>query len=155
MATVSGNRKCSYCSTEIGTYERGVSCTRCGRPHHSDCWDENGGCAIYGCSSRSCQPLVNIWNTAPVNSSRRQATAAAPQRRPLQTPPPTQTYGNTTTGTPAQQNTPASSDPCTDMISSMSANCEEAMNTTCGCIILGGAASLCLGGGGLPLCMGC
>ena len=27
-----------------------VFCTACGTPHHQDCYEENGGCTVFGCS---------------------------------------------------------------------------------------------------------
>src|SRR5262249_54861273 len=27
-----------------------VFCTACGTPHHEDCYQENGGCTVFGCS---------------------------------------------------------------------------------------------------------
>jgi TM2 domain-containing membrane protein YozV len=26
-------------------------CTACGTPHHTECWEENGGCTVFGCSA--------------------------------------------------------------------------------------------------------
>ena len=40
--------KCSICGCEIT--ESPMTCTRCNVNYHHDCWDYNGGCAIYGCS---------------------------------------------------------------------------------------------------------
>lgn len=28
-----------------------VRCPACNTPHHRDCWDENGGCTVFGCSA--------------------------------------------------------------------------------------------------------
>lgn len=40
------------------TIESGVvTCIRCETPHHCDCWDYNGGCALYACGSRQAQPV--------------------------------------------------------------------------------------------------
>lgn len=43
---------CQVCgiAIEAGAVTR---CSRCGAPHHTDCWRYNGGCAIYGCKKRS------------------------------------------------------------------------------------------------------
>src|SRR5215471_18238494 len=27
-----------------------IYCTACGVPHHEDCYQENGGCTVFGCS---------------------------------------------------------------------------------------------------------
>lgn len=42
-----GGGRCPVCSTSIS--EGGVRCSRCDVPHHEDCWDYSGGCAVYGC----------------------------------------------------------------------------------------------------------
>jgi hypothetical protein len=43
---------CPYCRSPI---EPGAAdellCPGCGTPHHSDCFQENGGCTVFGCSS--------------------------------------------------------------------------------------------------------
>lgn len=42
---------CPYCRTEIGEAEgERQECPGCGTPHHSDCFIENGGCTVFGCS---------------------------------------------------------------------------------------------------------
>jgi len=38
---------CPVCANPLGAEARG--CPRCATPHHSDCWDYFGGCAVYGC----------------------------------------------------------------------------------------------------------
>jgi len=47
---VSG-KTCSVCQTTIVSGERIVFCPHCSLPYHEECWDENGGCAQYGCAS--------------------------------------------------------------------------------------------------------
>src|SRR5688572_24640795 len=39
--------RCPVCANAIGGAAR--ACTRCATPHHADCWEYSGGCAIYGC----------------------------------------------------------------------------------------------------------
>jgi TM2 domain-containing membrane protein YozV len=43
---------CPYCRTPIepDSGERFL-CTGCGTPHHADCFKENGGCTVFGCSA--------------------------------------------------------------------------------------------------------
>lgn len=43
---------CQVCGIAIDAGEI-TRCSRCGAPHHTDCWNYNGGCAIYGCKRRS------------------------------------------------------------------------------------------------------
>ncbi len=42
---------CAICQTSITAGEASINCPSCGQPHHRECWDEIGGCAIYGCES--------------------------------------------------------------------------------------------------------
>jgi hypothetical protein len=42
---------CPTCQTLIAANEPAVLCPTCSTPHHQECWDEVGGCAIYGCAS--------------------------------------------------------------------------------------------------------
>ena len=43
---------CPYCRTPIEP-DSGEQflCTGCGTPHHADCYTENGGCTVFGCSA--------------------------------------------------------------------------------------------------------
>ena len=41
---------CPVCSTPVED-DRGI-CARCRTPHHKDCWNYLGGCAIFGCAGR-------------------------------------------------------------------------------------------------------
>ena len=35
--------------TELNASDDVLLCGTCGMPHHQDCWDENAGCATFGC----------------------------------------------------------------------------------------------------------
>ena len=41
---------CPYCRTKILAEDGPVVCEGCGTSHHADCYTENGGCTIFGCS---------------------------------------------------------------------------------------------------------
>lgn len=41
---------CGICQTAFQSGERLGPCPGCGAPFHGECWDENGGCAVYGCA---------------------------------------------------------------------------------------------------------
>lgn len=41
---------CPYCRTKILADDGPVVCEGCGTSHHADCYTENGGCTIFGCS---------------------------------------------------------------------------------------------------------
>ncbi len=45
---------CPVCSTEIEPTDEKVICPDCKIVYHKDCWDENNGCATYGCKSTGC-----------------------------------------------------------------------------------------------------
>lgn len=58
---VSGTRPvCSYCQAEVTVDDHSLACHGCGTTSHTDCWDENGGCAVAGCSSTSTGESVGI-----------------------------------------------------------------------------------------------
>ena len=42
-------QKCAICQTSIIAGEHIVYCPHCSLPFHKECWDDNGGCAQYGC----------------------------------------------------------------------------------------------------------
>lgn len=42
---------CPYCRTAFDAEgPLKIFCTGCGMPHHEDCYQENGGCTVFGCS---------------------------------------------------------------------------------------------------------
>lgn len=41
---------CPICQTALGPDEAATACPECGTAYHAECWEENGGCAVYGCS---------------------------------------------------------------------------------------------------------
>jgi len=43
---------CPYCRCPVKDPEKeAIVCAGCGTPHHSDCYAENGGCTVFGCSA--------------------------------------------------------------------------------------------------------
>jgi len=42
---------CPYCRTELNAPDAGPPkiCEGCGTPHHEECFNENGGCTLFGC----------------------------------------------------------------------------------------------------------
>ncbi len=42
---------CPYCRTAFASPEEEMACQGCGTPHHQDCYAENGGCTVFGCTS--------------------------------------------------------------------------------------------------------
>ena len=41
--------RCAICQTPIAAGESKTSCPGCQAEYHAECWNENGGCAVYGC----------------------------------------------------------------------------------------------------------
>lgn len=79
---------CPYCRM---TFDEGgppkIYCTACGMPHHEDCYQENGGCTVFGCPRAPADdPKVHVsysdLQMAPV------VTAAQPQIAPAISPLP-------------------------------------------------------------------
>ena len=46
---VAAASSCPICQTVIADGEPVRNCPECSQAHHRDCWDEMGGCSIYGC----------------------------------------------------------------------------------------------------------
>lgn len=42
-------RMCAICQSPITPHEAAAPCPGCQAPYHVECWEENQGCAIYGC----------------------------------------------------------------------------------------------------------
>lgn len=47
---------CPYCRYEVFSAEGEHTCPLCGAVHHSECWAENGGCAVIGCEATAESP---------------------------------------------------------------------------------------------------
>lgn len=41
---------CGVCLSPIAESEAKASCSACNAEYHQECWQENGGCAVYGCA---------------------------------------------------------------------------------------------------------
>jgi TM2 domain-containing membrane protein YozV len=53
---------CPYCRAPIEQDEAPTAlCPGCGTPHHADCFEENGGCTVFGCSAApAAEPKLSI-----------------------------------------------------------------------------------------------
>jgi len=52
---------CAICQSPIVSGEETSSCPECAAVFHGECWEENGGCAVYGCSRvPETQPLEGV-----------------------------------------------------------------------------------------------
>jgi hypothetical protein len=45
-----GSPVCAICLSPIQSDQNKASCPACRAEYHADCWEENGGCAVYGCA---------------------------------------------------------------------------------------------------------
>ena len=43
---------CPYCKTKFIQGDRVIFCPSCEIPHHEECWKENEGCTVFGCSQK-------------------------------------------------------------------------------------------------------
>ena len=43
---------CTFCQTPIKNRDEEYYCSSCNSPYHKDCWEENKGCAVYGCGEK-------------------------------------------------------------------------------------------------------
>lgn len=43
---------CTFCQTPIKNESEEYLCPSCHSPYHADCWEENKGCAVYGCGEK-------------------------------------------------------------------------------------------------------
>jgi hypothetical protein len=43
-------RLCGVCHAEISVFEEATRCRACDAVFHIECWEENRGCSVYGCS---------------------------------------------------------------------------------------------------------
>ncbi len=85
---MSGDVVCPYCRMafdEAGPAK--IYCTACGVPHHEDCYQENGGCTVFGCARApaddpklqvSQSDLNAVAVTAPAGISPLQARSMTP-----------------------------------------------------------------------------
>jgi hypothetical protein len=77
---------CAICQSPFGPADERTDCPGCSAPYHADCWQENGGCAVYGCSQvpqaeprRSVEIPVSFWGqeNKPCPACGREILAAA------------------------------------------------------------------------------
>jgi TM2 domain-containing membrane protein YozV len=83
---------CPYCRAAIEQDDpQLVVCPGCGTPHHADCFEENGGCTIFGCTAAPpAEPKLSIGvpdlNATGTIAATPQATSAAPPPPPFMGP---------------------------------------------------------------------
>jgi len=79
---------CPYCRTPISAEEAGVTCEGCGTRHHADCYAENGGCTIFGCSCAPAEEPKLTVSAPELVSVAHSATATLNAPAAVAPPPP-------------------------------------------------------------------
>src|ERR1700735_1875673 len=80
---------CPYCRTNIDAGDEPLICEGCGAAHHADCYAENGGCTIFGCSNAPAdEPKVSVSTPELVAVSGPPQPAQVERRLPPPPPPP-------------------------------------------------------------------
>ncbi len=51
-----GPHECPICQTTLEVGAQSAACGACGLLHHTECWQEVGGCGAYGCSNTPAKP---------------------------------------------------------------------------------------------------
>lgn len=78
--------RCAICQSPVAAGEPTTTCPACGAVYHAECWQENGGCAVYGCAQvpaveqrRSIEIPVSYWGqeNKPCPACGREILAAA------------------------------------------------------------------------------
>jgi TM2 domain-containing membrane protein YozV len=89
---------CPYCRAPIEPDEEAIVCESCATPHHADCYAENGGCTVFGCSKAPVdEPKISV-SSSDLSSQAVPVAAASSSRVP--TPPPPRLPGSTTSVPP-------------------------------------------------------
>lgn len=73
----SAGRSCPYCHTDLEAGEDAHRCDQCGALHHADCWQEGGGCSIFGCAVPVSAGTSRTGEQAPRPRTRRRLAVLA------------------------------------------------------------------------------
>jgi hypothetical protein len=77
---------CAICQSPVSVEEPKIACPACRAEYHAECWQENGGCAVYGCEQvpaieqrRAIEIPISYWGqeNKPCPACRREILAAA------------------------------------------------------------------------------
>ncbi|MBX3468838.1 MAG: hypothetical protein KF878_18365 [Planctomycetes bacterium] len=49
---------CPFCKADVAEGGTTVECGGCGTAHHAGCYEEQGGCAVYGCQAKTARARV-------------------------------------------------------------------------------------------------
>lgn len=102
---------CPYCRAVIDPNEaQAVLCPGCGTPHHGDCFEENGGCTVFGCTAAPPAEL-KLSIGAPDLSQAGSAATPPASFNPVPPPPLPGSTGAPPPPLPGQSTPPASEPP--------------------------------------------
>jgi TM2 domain-containing membrane protein YozV len=75
------NSVCPYCRAPVEPFQdEQVICEGCDTPHHRDCYQENGGCTVFGCRcAPPDEPKVRVSAPELIPEARPNAPATQPQ----------------------------------------------------------------------------
>lgn len=75
---------CPFCREAIGEGAPLARCDACGTPYHPSCFEESGGCAVYGCDNLTARSTSGRLQhpRRPHRAARLKAEDAAPTRTP-------------------------------------------------------------------------
>ncbi|MFO1512099.1 MAG: RING finger protein [Verrucomicrobiota bacterium] len=85
-STTASELLCAICQNTIRSDESRSACPGCAAEYHADCWQENGGCAVYGCAQvpqveqrRAIEIPISYWGleNKPCPSCNQEILAAA------------------------------------------------------------------------------
>ncbi len=97
---------CPYCRGPLLAEEPVTECEGCGTRHHSDCYAENGGCTIFGCSKAPADEpklTVSAPDLATARGSITSSAGAATATQTAVAPPPPPGVAPVSPGLAAQQ----------------------------------------------------
>ena len=88
---------CPYCRSGFEPDDQTTVCEACATPHHADCYAENGGCTVFGCSKAPVdEPKISVT----ASETRHIPYPAASQSTATPTPPPPRSAGNSSSVPP-------------------------------------------------------
>ena len=85
---------CPYCLTDVSAGDEVTECPECASIVHRECWEENGGCTVFGCKLTPVEELKlrvhasEIEQAIPSSQCEESETRPAPPREAPIAPPP-------------------------------------------------------------------
>ncbi len=89
---------CPYCQTPLGADETLMACPQCHATHHPDCYRENAGCAVPGCTGRPSSAPHAPQVAEPISARQSMPTQVVVDQRSLPPAPEAQSSANRSGG---------------------------------------------------------